>query len=86
MEYCLNSKKLIWDFDETITDASKLKVNNLYIEHMWNMQDTVGYEDTCVQVSVLSDDTFYFVTFMGLGFTMQICENEVICLKTQITK
>lgn len=86
MNYFLNGKNLIWNFDKNETDAKKLENNNLYIENLWNMKDTVGYTDTCVGVTILSENKFYFVTFMGLGFTMQICNDKVICLKKQITK
>lgn len=50
------------------------------------MQDVIGYEDACIGVTCLSDDTFYFVTFSGIGYTIQICRNSVICLKKKITK
>ena len=86
MNYFLNGKNLIWNFYKNETDAKKLENNNLYIENLWNMKDTVGYTDTCVGVTILSENKFYFVTFMGLGFTMQICNDKVICLKKQITK
>ena len=88
MEYNVNGKKLVWDHDKSNIniDASKLKDNNLYIDNIWNMKDTVGYTDTCVGVSILADDTFYFVTFCGLGFTMKVLENTVECIKKQITK
>ena len=86
MNYFLNGKNLIWNFDKNETNNKKLENNNLYIEDLWNMKDTVGYADSCVGVSILSDNKFYFVTFMGLGFTMQICDDKVICLKKQITK
>ena len=89
MEYIINGKKLVWDYydyDKTSIDASRLKDNNLHIDNIWNMKDTVGYTDTCVGVSILDDDTFYFVTFCGLGFTMKVLENTVECIKKQITK
>lgn len=86
MEYVLQSKTLVWDFDKTESHAAKLKDNNLFIEGIWNMKDTVGYTDTCVSVSILSEDTFYFVTFCGLGFTMKLVGNTIECVKKQITK
>ena len=87
MEYTVNGKKLVWDYDDTSNiDASRLKVDNLYIDHIWNIKDTVGYTDVCVGVSILADDCFYFVTFCGLGFTMKVLENKVECIKKQITK
>lgn len=85
MEYIINGKKLVWDYYD-YDDASRLKDNNLHIDNIWNMKDTVGYTDTCVGVSILADDTFYFVTFRGLGFTMKVSENTVECIKKQITK
>ena len=86
MEYIINGKKLIWDCDGTNSNASQLKDNNLYIDGIWNMLDTLGYTDTCVSVSKLSEDSFYFVTFCGLGFTMKVFDNKVECIKRQITK
>lgn len=86
MEYIINEKKLVWDYDETNSDASKLKDNNLYIDGIWNMLDTVGYVDACVSVALMSEDCFYFVTFCGLGFTMKVFDNKVECIKKQITK
>ena len=86
MQYLLNGRTLVWDFDESVSNAARLKDNNLFIEPIWNMRDTVGYVDTCVGVSILSEDSFYFVTFCGLGFTMQVCRDTVVCLKRQVTK
>lgn len=86
MEYTIQDKKLIWDFDKAESNAAKLKDNNLFIEGIWNMKDTVGYTDTCVAVSILSDDTFYFLTFRGLGFTMRLAGDNVEFIKKQITK
>ena len=50
------------------------------------MKDTIGYTDTCVGLSILSDDSFYFVTFCGLGFTMRVNDGNIECIKMQITK
>lgn len=85
-EYVVHDKKLIWEFDKSESNASKLKEDNLFIEGIWNMKDTVGYTDTCVGLSVLSEDSFYFITFRGLGFTMKVVGNVVECIKKQITK
>lgn len=86
MEYIIQGKRLIWEFDKKESAASCLTENNLYIEDVWNMKDTVGYTDTCVSVSVLSGDSFYFVTFRGLGFTMKIVGEKVDCVSKHITK
>ena len=86
----LNNAELVWDFDENNTNAAEIPDNNLKLvrnaEILWNMRDTVGYDDCCVSVNLLSDNGFYFVTFMGLGFTMRIEGNSVICVKNVITK
>ena len=86
MEYNIQGKKLIWKFDKNESGASKLEEDNLFIEGVWNMKDTVGYTDTCVGVSILSEDSFYFVTFFGLGFTMRVVGDDIECIKKQITK
>ena len=86
MEYIIQGKKLIWIVDKNESDARKWKDDNLFIEGIWNMKDTVGYTDTCVKLSVLSEDTFYFVTFAGLGFTMKVVGDNVECIKKRITK
>lgn len=86
MEYTIQGRRLVWEYDAAIQDASKLKDNNLYIEGVWNMKDTVGYTDTCVGLSVVSKDCFYFVTFGGVGFTMKVADGKVECIKKQITK
>ena len=42
MEYIVNGKKLVWDYDDTSNiDASRLMVDNLYIDHIWNMKDVL---------------------------------------------
>lgn len=48
------------------------------------MKDTVGYTDTCIGVSQLPNDCFYFVTFRGLGFTMKVLDNNAECIKNKL--
>ncbi|WP_028042986.1 hypothetical protein [Candidatus Stoquefichus massiliensis] len=86
MNYRLKDCILVWDYDETITKACNLKLNNLYIDGIWNMKDTVGYSDTCVGFHMLSEDTYYFITFNGIGFLMKYINHKVECLQKQITK
>lgn len=86
MEYIIQDKKLIWDFDKTESNAAKLRTNNLFIEGIWSMKDTVGYDDVCVAVCMVSEDTFYYVTFQGLAFTMRLVGDNVECIKKEITK
>lgn len=85
MEYNLVGKRLIWNFNNESNSCS-LKDNNLYIENIWNMEDTVGYTDSCIMLKILSTDTFYFATFNGLGFTMQYNGSGLICVRKRITK
>jgi len=86
MECIIQGKKLIWEFGKNESAASRLIENNLFIEDVWNMKDTVRYTDTCVSVSVLSEDSFCFVTFRGLSFTMRIVGEKVECVSKQITR
>ena len=90
MIFDLENAGLVWDFDEKNTNAAEIPDNNLKLvkdsEVLWNMRDTVGYDDCCVGVHPISENEFYFVTFLGLGFTMRIEENTVICIKKTITK
>lgn len=79
MEYAIQDKKLIWD-------ADMVKNNNLFIKDIWNMKDTVGYDDACVAVRILSDDSFYFITYCGLGFTVKLVGDTVECIQQEITK
>lgn len=85
----LKGKTLLWDFDEYETNAARLMDDNLYlIDNMtvkWNMKDIVGYTDTCVGVSLISTDTFSFATFNGLRFIMKIENEEIKCMKKEIT-
>lgn len=63
MEYNLDGKRLIWNFSNE-SNCSSLEDNNLFVENIWNMKDTVGYTDSCVMLKVLSTDTFYFTHSM----------------------
>ena len=87
--YELLNRVLLWDFDPSDSNAANLEINNLYLIEknniIWNMLDTTEHEDSCVGVSLISNNQFYFVTFCGLGYTMQI-SNGVECIKKQITK
>ena len=90
MVFKLGNSELIWDYDKNNTNAAKISDNNLKLmissDTVWNMRDTVGYDDCCVGVHKLSENEFYFVTFLGLGFTMQIVNNTVTCIKKTFTK
>ena len=78
-KYNLNKYTLEWDDDPFKTD-------NLYIDKVWNMKDTVGYEDSCVLVNIIDGNTFRFTAFNGLSFLMKVNDNEVICIEKKETK
>ena len=90
MAFQLVNAVLVWDFDENNTNAAEIPDNNLKLMinsvTVWNMRDTVGYDDCCVAMGILSENEFYFITFMGLRFTMRLEDNAVACIKTAITK
>ena len=93
MIFRLENAELIWDFDPKNTNAALIPDNYLKLvkdsgayETLWNMRDTVGYDDCCVAAGILSENGFYFITFMGLRFTMRFDGNAVTCINTAITK
>ena len=90
MIFRLGAAELVWDFDENNTNAAEIPDNNLRLMinsvTVWNMRDTVGYDDCCVAAGQLSENEFYFITFMGLRFTMRVEDNAVTCVKSNITK
>lgn len=78
-EYLIGSCKLIWNNPDNT-------LNNLYIEGLWNMRDTVGYDERCVDVSILSCDMFTFNTFNCIQYTMKINDEIVTLIDKKITK
>ncbi len=82
-EYLIGNYKLIWDFNGNDPNHN---LNNLYIEDIWNMKQTVGHDEWCVAVSLLSDDTFVFNTFNCLRYTMKINNGMVTLIDKKITK
>ena len=84
-DYRMGGYVLSWDYDPDEHDARNLKDNNLYIEGIWNMSDTVGGKrpDTCTGVQIIDDKTFSFTTFRGMRYTMTI-EGGKVELVTKI--
>lgn len=85
--------QLVWDFDRengSVSDISKIPDNNLSFlldgSEIWNMHDTVGYDDVCVSVSTISENEFCFITFNGLCFTMRCIDGKIDLVNTKITK
>lgn len=61
-------KTVVWLWDESIAEASKLPVNNLYIldsdgVQIWNMHDTLMRDDICVGLRAVGDSRIKFTTF-----------------------
>ncbi|MBO6260898.1 MAG: hypothetical protein J6N47_08735 [Lachnospiraceae bacterium] len=77
---------LVWERDDEETYAGNFKDNNLYIEGVWNMSDTLGRTDTCVGMSVTGENTFSFVTFSGLKYEMSVTSGKVELISKKITK
>lgn len=46
----------------------------------------VGRSDVCTGLNILSDDTFYFYIFSGVGFTMKCDGNDVVCIRKVFVK
>ena len=77
---------LIWEWDEEETNARNFKDNNLYIEGIWNMSDTLGRTDTCVGVSITGENTFSFVTISCIRYSMTVSDGKVELISSVITK
>ena len=77
---------LVWERDDEETYAGNFKDNNLYIEGVWNMSDTLGRTDTCVGMTVTGENTFCFVTFSGIKYEMSVTNRKVELISKQITK
>lgn len=87
-EYKGEHRVRIWFWDDKERDASKLYLNNLSVrddndQELWNMKEAVGYDDVCVGCSLL-ENTFTFVTFSGIRYTIDLQRFQV--LRKQITK
>ena len=77
---------LVWERDDEEINARNFRDNNLYIEGVWNMSDTLGRTDTCVGMTVTGENTFSFVTFSGLKYEMSVTNGKVELISKQITK
>ena len=94
--YPIGGKELIWRDWAVYTYRGKELMstnfngpqipNNLYIKDFWNMKDTLGHNDDCVDVKIESEDTFCFWTFTGFKVKIQIKENKIKCLEREFTK
>ena len=49
------------------------------------MKETVGHDECCVLLRMIDDDSFYFATYNGMGYTMKL-EEELKCIKKQMTR
>lgn len=85
-EYSVGGLSLVWECDEEETNARNFKDNNLYIEGVWNMSDTLGRTDTCVGVSITGENSFSFVTFSCIRCFMSVSGKKVELVSSVITK
>ena len=78
-DYVLGEYVLSWEWDPNEHNAVNLKENNLYIDGVWNMSDTVVAKrpDTCVGLQIIDDKTFSFTTFLGMKYNMSITDGRV---------
>lgn len=87
-DYKIGEYLLSWDWDPDEHNAGNLKKNNLYIDGVWNMCDTVVAKrpDTCVSLQIIDDKSFSFTTFWGMKYNMTITSGKAeliskLCVK-----
>lgn len=87
-DYRLGEYTLSWDWDPDEQNAGNLKVNNLYIDGVWNMCETVVAKrpDTCVGLQIIDDKTFSFTTFLGVKYNMVITCGKVELISKMCVK
>lgn len=87
-DYNLGEYVLSWDWDPDEQDAGNLKENNLYIDGVWNMRDTVVAQrpDSCVGLQIIDDKSFCFTTFLGMKYNMIISDGRVELLSRMCVK
>ena len=84
-QFTVNSRTVVWFFDEEEHDASKLLPDNLFVtdergNELWNMREAVGREDTCVLLRI-EGEKFYFTTFNGFSAWVNVNTLEVSEMK-----
>jgi len=82
----LGNKTLIWDFDEDESCVGNLPSDNLYIENLWHMKDTVGEGQLCTGVNIIDDQNFSFSTWECFCYFMHIENDEVTLIERVFTK
>ncbi len=85
-EYSVGGLSLIWEWDEEEANARNFKDNNLYIEGVWNMSETLGRTDTCVGVSIIGENKFSFVTISCIRYSMSVSSGKIELISSMITK
>ena len=85
-KYSVGGLTLIWEWNEEETNARNIKDNNLYIEGIWNMSDTLKRTDACVGVTITGDNTFSFVTFTCIRYSIAVSNGKIELVSKQITK
>ena len=86
-QYTVGKYTLTWEFDDSEQDVSKLILNNLYIEGVWNIRETSPKDSLCSGgVQVIDDETFAFTTFGGGRFVMKIKDGAVETVSRMLVK
>ena len=87
-DYELGDYILSWEWDPDEQNAANLKENNLYIDGIWNMRDTVvaNRPDTCVGLQIIDDKSFSFTTFWGMKYNMNITGGKVEMISKMCVK
>lgn len=81
-KYIISDKTVVWEWDENVHNAADFPTDNLYIlgadgAVSWNMRDTVGREDVCVNLEV-NGSSLRFITFGGKNITFDVKEMRTL--------
>lgn len=84
--YKIGDYELVWEFGKDENNISKQPINNLYIDNVWNMLETVGSDEVCTWVRIVEPDRFVFSTFRGINYEMQVEGESVVFVSKEIVK
>lgn len=79
----IHDRTVVWKWDESIKNASLFPADNLYIldadgSVVWNMRDTLGHEDVCVDLRAVDDSCIRFTTMTGLGIVINVQTLDIV--------
>ena len=84
--YQIGKHILTWDWDKHESNVARQPINNLYIDGLWNMKDTIHRDELCTGCKVIDDETFSFTTFICQCYTMKIINHTVEPVSCVCTK